>query len=906
VELALVAIVLFVLLMFTRRRLSAVEARARALSEQNELLQARLEREARAQRERVQRLEDAVRHLLEQPAADSPKPEPPPELATPDVAAPLQATEPALAEPALAPPVEVPAPPVAAAAPSASLPQPLAAAREATPDPVAAAFEFLRELLFGGNTLVRAGIVVLLVGVVLLLRLAAEHDMLPIELRFAAAAGLATALIVIGYRQREQRPGFSRTLQGGGVAALYLVVFFAFHRYELLPAPLAFGLLAAIACFSGVMAVVQSSLSLILIAQVFGFLAPLLASSGEGNHVGLFSYYLLLNLVVGGIAWFKAWRPLNLVGFAFTFGVASAWGVLRYEPAQFASTEPFLIAFFLLYVALPVLFALRHPGSPRGWVDGSLVFGTPLAALGLQWSMVHERPFAMAYTALAMAAVYLGLTYVMRRRAPERLAALGEAFLPIGAGFVTLAIPYGFDNHNLTGAAWALEGAGLYWIGVRQKRWLSRLAGVVLQFMAGVALLLDPTRPQSSLPLLNTWFLAGMLLALSSLCVAYLSHAARAQLPHEWRWVQVLIGWGLCFMLGIGLWEIDAWLPEILLPGGQIAWFGIVGLGLELASGKLGFRPGRYPGLGLWPVMLFFLVRHHFDYDVAPLERGGYIGWPLYGAAMLLILRRFVPDVPALARFAHPLGLWLWSAWCVSLADQAVADHAGLDRSYVHAASLVTLVAILLAVLAQRERFGSQRKLYMSVGLGGLVAALLLRVFQSNLTRAGSDTPIAYLPILNALDLSMLLAFAAIGLWLRRSAASDDVPAGVRGVASVGLAAMVFLSWNGLLARSVHHYAHVPFDPDALWDSVALQVSISLSWSMIALGLMIFAHRRRVRPAWFAGALLLGVIVPKLFLLDLAELSALAKIGTFLGVGLLLLLVGAVAPVPPTAAGKPA
>ena len=61
----------------------------------------------------------------------------------------------------------------------------------------------------------------------------------------------------------------------------------------------------------------------------------------------------------------------------------------------------------------------------------------------------------------------------------------------------------------------------------------------------------------------------------------------------------------------------------------------------------------------------------------------------------------------------------------------------------------------------------------------------------------------------------------------------------------------------------------------------------------------------RVRPAWFAGAVLLGVVVPKLFLLDLAELSALAKIGTFLGVGMLLLLVGAVAPVPPTAATAP-
>ena len=44
------------------------------------------------------------------------------------------------------------------------------------------------------------------------------------------------------------------------------------------------------------------------------------------------------------VAFFKAWRALNLLGFAFTFGVGTIWGGLHYEPALFASTEPFLIA----------------------------------------------------------------------------------------------------------------------------------------------------------------------------------------------------------------------------------------------------------------------------------------------------------------------------------------------------------------------------------------------------------------------------------------------------------------------------------------------------------------------------------------------------------------------------------
>jgi len=45
------------------------------------------------------------------------------------------------------------------------------------------------------------------------------------------------------------------------------------------------------------------------------------------------------------------------------------------------------------------------------------------------------------------------------------------------------------------------------------------------------------------------------------------------------------------------------------------------------------------------------------------------------------------------------------------------------------------------------------------------------------------------------------------------------------------------------------------------------------------------------------------VVVVKLFVVDLSQLSAIARIGTFLVVGLLLLVVGYLSPVPP---GEPA
>jgi uncharacterized membrane protein len=72
---------------------------------------------------------------------------------------------------------------------------------------------------------------------------------------------------------------------------------------------------------------------------------------------------------------------------------------------------------------------------------------------------------------------------------------------------------------------------------------------------------------------------------------------------------------------------------------------------------------------------------------------------------------------------------------------------------------------------------------------------------------------------------------------------------------------------------------------------------------------MVFCTRRSYRRPWIAAATLLGVTVVKLFVVDLSTLSTGAKIGTFLVVGALLLVVGYFSPVPPAvsdAAAQPA
>ena len=99
----------------------------------------------------------------------------------------------------------------------------------------------------------------------------------------------------------------------------------------------------------------------------------------------------------------------------------------------------------------------------------------------------------------------------------------------------------------------------------------------------------------------------------------------------------------------------------------------------------------------------------------------------------------------------------------------------------------------------------------------------------------------------------------------------------------------------------MHAYAGVAWTVDALAGSLVVQSVLSLLWTATAMGLMVFAHRKALRPMWLVGAGLLGAVVLKLLFVDLAGKGTIEQIVSFVGVGLLILLIGYLAPVPPGA-----
>lgn len=422
-----------------------------------------------------------------------------------------------------------------------------------------------------GNPLVRIGIVILFFGVSFLVKYAAEKNVLPIELRLAAVALGAVAVLVTGWRLRHKPGAYGLVLQGGAVAVLYLTVFGAAKLYHLLPPLLAFALMVALVALSGMLAVLQNAKALALFGVAGGFVTPILLSSGSGSHVALFSYYAVLNAGILGIAWFKSWRELNLLGFVFTFVIGAAWGHNSYRPELFNTTEPFLVLFFLFYLAISVLFAYRQPPQLKGYIDGSLVFGVPLIGFTLQGALVRDMEYGLAFSALSLSAIYIFLARTLWKRQIEGMRLLTEAFLALGIVFGSLAVPLALDG-RWTAATWALEGAALVWVGLHQQRRLARWFGLLLQFGAGVALLITLDAPKAPLAVWNGAYLGGLVVSLAGLFSSWQLQRHKIKLMVQEQLLALpVFAWGLLWWCGIGLREVELFLDTQYEPFGVLS-----------------------------------------------------------------------------------------------------------------------------------------------------------------------------------------------------------------------------------------------------------------------------------------------------------------------------------------------
>lgn len=795
-----------------------------------------------------------------------------------------------LATPAAPPPLP-PSPPMAPPVETAPAAEGFGySAQVSEPGPVERAIDAVKRWFTEGNVPVKVGMLVLFAGVAALLKYAADSGWLtvPIELRLAGIAAAATAALGFAWRQRERRRVFALSLQGGAIGILMLTVFAAFRLYHLLPASTAFALLVVLVAGIGLLAVLQDALALAVLGILAGFAAPILISTGSGNHVALFSYYAILNLAIFAIAWVRAWRVLNLLGFAFTFLIGTAWGVMRYQPALFDSTEPFLLLFFGIYLFIPILFALRRGVERADAIDASLVFANPLLAFGLQAALLDGARHPLALSAIVLALVYVVLAATLIRR----IRALGESYAVLALGFATLAIPLALTART-SGCLFALEGAALVWFGLRQQRRLPRWIGLLLQVLAAIAFVIA-WHPQGAneIPLANGQYLGAVLIAAAAFVSAWLY--LRVETARVLSTLLYL--WGLLWWLLASLVEIERNVSHHAVPAAAIALFAFSAW-LAAEAWRRMHRPAHAITTAVlaWLIVPMMLVIFFDDELLTRPSLLAAMAVVVLGWRSLICLREAGNGVLATTHLA-----WLWT-WlgASALTLHALASEFVLGDGWRFALfGAPLLVALGLNLGGRRvlgvplaDRFAGWRTGFLVSVILALVIALI-----ASLVLPGAAHPLPFVPLLNPLELFQLGAMLLLGAWLSDPATS---PALRQHRASL-LAGIGFVMITAATLRGVHHLGGLPWDENLLASNLS-QTALTVVWSILGVGAWVLGSRRGRRSLWLAGALLMAVVLAKLVLVDREHLGNLFGIGSFIAYGLLCTLVGYLAPAPPRA-----
>lgn len=395
------------------------------------------------------------------------------------------------------------APAPAAPSPTEAAPTPLPAAPDlptSAPATSSSGGEMGLESRIGSHWLNRIGIVAVLIGVSYFLKYAFENNWIGPAGRVVIGllAGIGVVLWSERFRSRGYR-WFSWSLQAVGIGVLYLSLWAAFQLYHLVPAGAAFGAMIVVTAATATMALRQDAEVLAAFALAGGFATPLLVSTGENHEITLFAYVAMLNLGTLALIAFRPWQRLIFGAFVGTVVLYVGWDAAYYTEAQLAPTAAFATLFFVIFSAAPLL-AARSATEPHSVEKAVVVL--PLLNAGVYFlelfAMLEQLHHgALAWCALALAAVYIGISRAAGTSADQRLLRL--LHLSLAVAFVTIAIPLKLEAHWIT-LGWLVESGLLLWIGQRTRTQLLLYLGMIALALGIFRLVaIDDFHPQHAL-----------------------------------------------------------------------------------------------------------------------------------------------------------------------------------------------------------------------------------------------------------------------------------------------------------------------------------------------------------------------------------------------------------------------
>lgn len=736
----------------------------------------------------------------------------------------------------------------------------------------------IKQWIFYGNPVLKVAILVLVIGIVLLLRFATEHWQLSLTFKLVIVAGIGASVTALGYGLQAKNRSFALALEGLGLATLFLTLFFAYYNHVIATLSWAAFYFALIMGVTLKLSLKQQSIELALMAMIIAYLAPFTLPVRNATAVELITYYAVINIAVAILSTLRPWKILNQIAFLMTVIVGGGYAFYQGEQQQ----RNILAVLVVLHTAIFVWLSFRFSQllakediahfKLKPALDIALIFGAPIVGYTFIYLMYFDVKLWQAGISLAFALVYAGLYQLSKRHVIQLIS---QSYLSLMLIFLVLIPPILLpEQWGVIG--WAVEGLIIFIYALYRQSNMSRHLAMGLLIVAGFSSVYYLVE-LNTFPHEMYW---GLCLSYFAVVLVANSRASfRNQLTPSsliFHSVQMLSATSMLLM--VLLEQIDHTHQLV------ICLFIVTGLYLLMNEAMLGCKATWSwllpKWIGLIPIVVFafIIVINQIKQGViewsSTFDRMGFalsglmltLVWlrPMFGVraekewlslaviiSLALTSLTVVPSMPYLSVAILPL---IFCAWCYG------RNHSDWTMFWQARSSVVLMIIWMVC-----------SQLFTQHAFQGYI-----------------------FPVLNPFDvvsIAMLIAF----IWLLSLQVKSGLDQGI--VAVLVVFSVLWLS-SYIVLRGLHVYLATPLNALALWTDGTVQLSLTLLWVSLSFLSMSFASRKQLRTVWILGASILIVVTLKLVLFDLSHIGTLTRVISFLGAGLVMLMIAFIAPIP--------
>ncbi len=740
-------------------------------------------------------------------------------------------------------------------------------------------FEQIKIWLFEGNLVLKTAVVILVIGIILLLRFIAAHLSLSLSEKLIAVAVASLAVVVFGYALKEKNQSFALALQGLGLASLFLTLSFSYNHFVIENFLMAFSLFIVLMILTIGLSFKQNRIELAIMATLVAYIAPFTLIKNDFSSFDLLCYYLAINFSIAIMTSFKAWKYLNQIGLFITILIGGIYTLIHGlgEQSKFSFTI-LILANTILFVWLGLRYSqLLTKQKIKDFnfepiLDLALVFTAPLVGFAFLYFLYFNEQLIQAIFSFSFAVFFL----ICSKLITKKIDLISKSYFSLFLIFTSFILPILLPN-QWSVLGWGIEGALIFLYAIYKN------SNTNLFLAIGLLIISSLSNIYYIFELDNFPNVVYWILSVLYLMIILLAHF----IPNYMQKINQGVVLFFCYLILFSTIQIIMLCNEYFygVESYILNLFSLVllytFLNEILIAKKVSWTWTIPKTLGLLPIAIFsiFLLIERTELNqliwVSPTER------ILVLLTGLLLARLWFKPLAHINQEKE----WVTFAVLLSLAFSSLALFPNMPY--------LTMVFLPLVLLAYSYKNLSDSSKNTFLYTKSTLFLLLIWLFTSQLF-AQEIFNFYLLPILNPFDLMSLMVLIVfitlLNIQLKNGLSQN--------IAILLLVPNLLWLFSYVLLRALNMYLATPLNDIDLWHDATVQLSLTILWVILAFIMMQFSRRKQSNLLWLLGAIILVLVSFKLVLLDLAQQDTWMRVLSFLGAGLVMLIIAYIAPKP--------